>query len=98
MFRCTITGKMSQLGEAQHKVVIERRPKEYHGWRLDEEEDEYKWVKIGEGWEIAKEVSVCEDGLKLWDSWTEDQRVAFANSLKRSVVAKKEEPKRRVVR
>ncbi len=51
MFRCEITGIQSQPYESPRKLVTERRAKIY----FDKD-----GKKIGEGWEIAKEVTVSK--------------------------------------
>jgi hypothetical protein len=97
MFYCQITKKMSRLGEAQHKVVLEKRSKDYHNWRLlDEEDDDFSWVKVAEGWEIAKECCATEEGVLLWQSWTPEQQAAFVKDFNKPLVNK--EPVRRVIR
>jgi len=58
MFRCAITGKLSKPGEKMNKVVVETREKTY----TDPETGEV----VGKGWEIVKEVSVSDEGLKIW--------------------------------
>lgn len=79
MFRCGITGKLSQLGEAQHKITMEKRDKDYSAWRENDDED-WEFVKVSSGWEIAREVSATEEGLKLWESWSPSQQEAFIKS------------------
>jgi hypothetical protein len=97
MFYCQVSKKMSKLGEAQHKITIATRPKEYFGWKLlDEEDDDFSWVKVSEGVEIVKQVNACEDGLVLWESWDALAREAFVKSL--NPTSDKKEPVRRVVR
>jgi|GEM_PF-2917850 len=66
MFKCFITQKMSKPGEKTNKVILETRQKVYYGWRLNEETEKYEKVEIGKGWEIVKEVSVSDEGLKIW--------------------------------
>lgn len=95
MFRDQITGKMSKLGEAQHKVVVAKENKEYFGWLYDEEEDEYTWEKVGSGWQIKQEVATTEDGVSIWNSWSPEQQAAFIQDLNK---AAKKEVARRVVR
>jgi len=58
MFRCSITNKLSKPGEKQNKVVIEKRDKVY----TDPDTGEV----ISKGWEIVKEISVTDEGLKIW--------------------------------
>lgn len=96
MFKCGILGKMSELGEAQHKVVISKRSKEYSAWRENDDE-EWIFVKVSEGWEIEKELSATEEGLKLWESWSPSQQENFAKSLEKPT-DQKTETKRRMAK
>lgn len=58
MFRCQVTGKVSQPGEKSHKVVTKTRPKTYTNrvMRGDKEV-----VITSQGWEIVQELVVCEE-------------------------------------
>lgn len=47
MFKCADCGKTTEPREPQHKVVIDRRKVTYPNG--------------SEGWEIAKEVALCEE-------------------------------------
>lgn len=55
MYRCAISGKVSKSGEPAYKVVLETRPKTY--FKKDIKTGEPR--KVGEGFEIVKEVIVC---------------------------------------
>lgn len=55
MFRCQISGRVSKPGEKAFKVITETRPKTYY--RKDKNGNQ---IKIGEGREIVKELTVCE--------------------------------------
>lgn len=57
MFRCAVTGKLSKPGEKCNKIVVERREKLY------KREGEV----IARGWEIVREISVTEEGLKQYN-------------------------------
>lgn len=96
MFRCGITGRLSDLGEAQHKIVIEKRPKDYSAWRENDDE-EWEFVKVASGFETVRELPATEEGLKLWESWDDNQKQIFVASLQKTSI-KKEDPKRRVVK
>lgn len=63
MFKCGITNKFSVPNEKPHRLVVERRSKEYAVQR----DDGTSYI-IGRGWEIVKEINVTLDGLKKWIS------------------------------
>lgn len=60
MFICQVSGRVSKPGEKSFKVVVETRPKVY--FEKDKKTGALK--KVGEGTEIVKEVTVCEDVYK----------------------------------
>jgi hypothetical protein len=63
MFRCAVTGKVTEPREPMFKVVIEQRPKQYDNIIFD---DEGKGEIIySKGWEIVKEICVSAEGLAL---------------------------------
>jgi hypothetical protein len=66
MFKCQITGKLSKPGEKLRKVVSEKREKTYFRRIRDMETGKLNTVEAGKGWEIAKELSVSEEGEKIW--------------------------------
>lgn len=57
MFRCSVTGKVTQPGEKMKKIVVETRERIY----LDDE-----GVEIGRGSEIVREISVAESAYLDW--------------------------------
>ena len=66
MFKCAITGKFSKPGDKVHKLVTETRNKTYYGWVYSEELETWENVPVGYGFEIVKEVSATEEGVKIW--------------------------------
>ena len=74
MFRCENCGKLTKAGEKSYKVIVETRPKKYkvdfvkiikkhrpgRGWRRKK----IRIKKVTEGWEIVKEIRVCEECYK----------------------------------
>ena len=60
MFKCFVTGKNSAPNEKPHKVVVEKRERNY----MNEEGD--KIISIG--WEVAKEVLMTNEGLAIWNA------------------------------
>lgn len=59
MFICQVSGRVSKPGEKSFKVVVETRPKVYY--KTDKNGIQ---KKVGEGSEIVKELTVCEDVYK----------------------------------
>ncbi len=50
MFKCKACGKQSNSGEKQYSKIVETRKKYYEGG--------------GFGWEIVKEIKVCESCME----------------------------------
>lgn len=80
------TGELYHVGEAKmeegirapeklHRIVVETREKTYKHWDRENEEE---W--FSHGTEIVHEVNATEEGQKLWDSWTSEQRAAFVKA------------------
>jgi|SRR5579885_748836 len=93
MYKCQITGKFSRQGrldkegnhvpgEKLNKIVIESRERIYTKKVRNEETGEWEKVEIGRGWEIVREINASDEGLALWNSWTEEQRALFVQTLK----------------
>lgn len=76
MYRCAITGNQSKHGEKLNKLVIETRPKTYKHWDHEAEEE---W--FSHGTEIVREISVCQEGLDIWNGMSPEQQALFAKSL-----------------
>lgn len=97
MFKCQITGKMSRRGdppiggfvymnefgkdesvgsEKLNRIVVETREKEYRNWDRENEEE---WFSYGT--EIVREINASDEGLRIWESWTPEQREAFVKTL-----------------
>lgn len=55
MFRCELTGELSNDREKPVKLIVEKRPKQYL--------NEYNEV-VAEGWEIVKELKVRASNLE----------------------------------
>lgn len=72
MFICGITKKMSKPGEKVRRLVVQTRTKEYKNYDRETEEN---WSSFGT--EIVKEVNATEDGEKLWNSFSEQEKSEF---------------------
>ena len=76
MFKCQITNKTSKRLEKLNKVVVKTRPVSYKHYDHETEEE---WVTHGT--EIVQELNATEDGVKLWNSLTEEEREEFIKGL-----------------
>lgn len=98
MFRCQVTGKLSRpgdprIGELMYlhdqkgedvrgsekltKIVVATRQVEYKHWDRENEEE---W--FSQGTEIVREINASEEGVRIWESMTQDQRDVFVKNLK----------------
>jgi len=66
MFKCQVTGKVSQPGEKMFKVIVSKNPKVYIETRTVDGESVD--VEVSKGWEIGKELCVSEEGLMLFNA------------------------------
>lgn len=60
MYKCEHCGNQSRIGEKLNKLTVSTRPKEYIKVFKDKR-TKREIKKIYEGFEIAKEISVCGD-------------------------------------
>lgn len=74
MFQCEVTGRQSDLGAKQNKIVVARRDRIYTKRVKNEETNRWEDVKIGEGWEIVREINATDAGLARWNTMTEEAR------------------------
>jgi hypothetical protein len=67
MFRCQLTGRQSLIGQKPVKLVVERRHRSYDKRIYDLESRTASTIKdASQGWEIAKELTVCESAAQEW--------------------------------
>jgi len=81
MFYCRITNKLSQPGEKCNKLVVATRQKTYTRWVREEDSTVWNEVEVGHGFEPVKEINVSTEGLALWESWSEADRLLFVKTL-----------------
>jgi hypothetical protein len=81
MYRCEITGKLSKLGEKLNRVIAITRPKTYTKWVRDEESKKWIEVESGHGFEPVRELNLSREGLEIWESWTPDEKEAYAKGV-----------------
>jgi hypothetical protein len=72
MYRCQITGRQSRDLEKLNKIVAVTRQRQYKHFDRETEED---W--FSHGTEIVLELNANEEGLRLWNGWTEEQRALW---------------------
>ena len=83
MFVCQITNRVTKAKAKAHKVVVETRHKEYWERRRSEETKTWSDVMVGTGYETVRELTVSEEGLLLWESWSPEERKLFLIELDR---------------
>ena len=91
MFICQVTGKYSRKGdqtahppvaaEKLNKIVVATRERTYTKWVKNEETNKWEEVFVAKGWEIVREINASEEGVKLWESWTPEEREVFLKHL-----------------
>ena len=82
MYKCMITGRQSKMGAKLNKLVVETRPMTYYKYVKDEETRIWNKVIAGTGHETVRELSVSQEGIDLWATWSAEERSIF---LKRSI-------------
>lgn len=80
MYRCEITGKVSEPHDPLNKVIAIKREKVYTKWVRDEETNRWNEVEAGKGWEIVRELSLSAEGVLIWESWSEEDRRLFLHT------------------
>lgn len=83
-------------GEKLHKIVVETRERTYTKWVRNDENaanissdlvvnhsQDNKWLEvvIGRGWEIVREINATAEGVRLWESWTPEERAEFLKGM-----------------
>ena len=65
MFYCQVTKRMSKPGEKLNRIAISNRERVYtqQVW----EEGELVEIEIGKGSEIAREISACDEGVRVYN-------------------------------
>lgn len=76
MFVCEVTGNQSKKGEKPQRLVVETRARQYRHWDREAEEE---W--FSSGFEIVREINASVEGVAIWNSWTDEDRAAFAKNV-----------------
>lgn len=67
--------------EKLNKIVVATRERVYTKWVKNEETNKWEEVFVAKGWEIVREINASDEGVKLWESWTPEEREAFLKHL-----------------
>ena len=59
---------MSRPGDKCNKIVVERREKTYTKFFRNEDTGKWEEHEVGRGWEIVKEISATDEGVKIWNN------------------------------
>lgn len=81
MYKCQVTGEMSELGDKQHRIVVRTRDRVYNGKLYNEETRLYEDVVLGQGTEIVKEITASENGLLAWNAMSQQAQEALLKQL-----------------
>ncbi len=92
MFYCQLTGELSKPGQKPHRLTVHTRERTYTKWVRNDENaaninrelildhsHDNKWLEVfvAKGWEIVQEINVNDEGLQLWNGWTEEERQEY---------------------
>jgi hypothetical protein len=67
--------------EKLNKIVVAKRERTYTKWVRNEETTKWEEVFVSKGWEIVREINASQEGLALWNTWSEDERTIFLKHL-----------------
>lgn len=70
--------------EKLNRIVVQKRERTYTKWVKNEETLKWEEVFVAKGWEIVRELHACEEGVKLWESWTPEQQELFLKGMQES--------------
>lgn len=81
MFYCRVTNRLSKRGEKINKLVVETREKTYYKKIRNEETNKWEEVEAGRGWEIVKEIDASDEGARIFNAMSPEDKVFFAKEL-----------------
>lgn len=81
MFYCQVTGRLSKRGEKVNKLVVATREKTYYKKVRNEETGKWEDVEIGRGSEIVKEINASDEGNRLFNEMSPEDRALFCKEL-----------------
>ena len=81
MFYCQVTGRLSKRGEKVNKLVVATRARTYYKKVRNEETGKWEDVEIGRGWEIVKEINASDEGNRIFNEMSADDRALFCREL-----------------
>ncbi len=76
MFKCQVTGRQSMPGDKLNKIVVQTRTREYKHWDRENEEE---WFSHGS--EIVREINATDEGQRIWNELTAEEREEFVKGL-----------------
>lgn len=85
MFKCQVTGNLSEVGEKLNKIVTKSRERTYVHDERDPETDRWSEVVDGVGWEIVEEIDASAEGVKVWNAMSDLERAELVSALKQSL-------------
>jgi hypothetical protein len=91
MYKCQVTGKYSRqgnqlahppvAGEKLNKIVVATRERTYTKWVKNEDTLKWEEVFVAKGWEIVREINASDEGVRIWEGWSPEQREAHLKYL-----------------
>ena len=67
MFRCQLSGRQSMPGQKPISLVVSRRHRTYDKTVYNLEDRTVETIKnASRGWEVVKEIVVCDSAAKEW--------------------------------
>lgn len=72
MYKCMVTNKITRPGTKLNRIVVQSRPKVYTEWFR--EDGEWVELEVGRGYEIVKEIQVSDEGLRMFESMSLEER------------------------
>ena len=76
------SGESVHAPEKEHRIVVEKRDRIYMRRVFNEEKRVYEDVEVGRGFEIVREIRCTEEGERLWNSWTPEQRGMWVDATR----------------
>lgn len=66
MYKCQLTGKLSEPRQKAVKIITKTRPMQYWGERMNQETKKMEKVIIATGWEIVEELTVLPEAAEQY--------------------------------
>lgn len=85
MFKCQVTGNLSEIGEKLNKIVTKSRERTYVRDERDPDTGRWSEVTEGVGWEIVEEIDASAEGVRIWNAMGDLERDELVSALKQSL-------------